>query len=198
VSGLYFVVAHTPEPQLVYIGKAKNFSQRWKSHHRQPEINLLEKLGLAVDIHWLELRVSNEVLIQWENQLIKDLSPALNDTLTMAVEVDRLENKVARLEEFVIKSEKELIALPDLALIPTSFEYSDKDEGVKGAEIKLPSEQWNGVSPIPSSYIATLTQCIRQGLSKNKVLELLNIKKGGSQKYQLISQRYDELKQHIL
>lgn len=125
VSGLYFVIAYTPEPQLVYLGKAKNFFQRWQKHHRQPEVNLLQKLGLDVDIHWLELRVTDEILSQWENQLIKDLSPALNDTLTMATEVNRLENKVAQLEEFVIEPARELALLPNLALLPSPLECTD-------------------------------------------------------------------------
>lgn len=117
VSGLYFVITHAPEPQLVYLGKAKNFSQRWQNHHRQPEINLLEKLGLAVDIHWLELRVSDEILSQWENQLIKDLSPALNDTLTMTTEINRLENKISVLEEFAVEPSVSTGLLPDLSSI---------------------------------------------------------------------------------
>ncbi len=123
-SGLYFVIAHTPSPQLVYLGKAKNIAQRWKNHHRQPEINLLHKIELSVDIYWLELRVSDEILSQWENRLIKDLSPALNDTLTMTTEINRLEDKISVLEEFSLSTPSGV--LPDLSRVPTSFDKRNR------------------------------------------------------------------------
>lgn len=86
--------------------------------------------------------------------------------------------------------------LPELGVVQrtTTTEPHEPVTGQGIQAIEPPTEEWDGTTEIPPSYVAVLVQGIRIGLSKNKVLEVLNIKKGGSQKYQLISQRYDELK----
>lgn len=188
LSGLYFVVTQAPDPRLVYLGKANNFLQRWKKHHRQPEINLLEKLGLTTDIYWLELRVTDEILSRWENQLIKDLSPVLNDTSTMAVEVKRLENKVAQLREFVIEPSSELILLPDLKSALKPFDRNREHF----AENSPPDVNWKAGEgcAVLRDYIK---RAVRLKFSKNKTTEMLGIDKGSKNpKYLVVSRLYDE------
>lgn len=114
LSGLYFVVVQTPDPQLLYLGKASNFLQRWRNHHRQPEISLIEKLGLITNIHWLELHVADEALDQWEKQLIKDLCPTLNETSTMMARCKRLVSKANEIEKTISRL--------DFPTIPYEFE----------------------------------------------------------------------------
>lgn len=115
-SGLYFVVTYSETPRLVYIGQAQNIAGRWTNHHREPELNLLRKLDLPVDIFWLELRVSFDILDEWERKLIKQLNPAINDSLTMATEAKRLEKEI---------NPDPVAALPELSAV--SFLQKDKE-----------------------------------------------------------------------
>lgn len=98
-SGIYFVLADTPN-QLVYVGKTQCFQRRWSRHHRIPELELLMRLGLKLDIAWLELRCSDEFISQWERHLIDRFNPPLNDSSTLATEVRRLESQELPLELF--------------------------------------------------------------------------------------------------
>jgi hypothetical protein len=121
LSGLYFVVAHTDEPNLVYIGQAQSFASRWKNHHREPEFNLIRKLSIPVDIFWLELRVSGDILDEWERKLIKQLNPAINDSLTMAVEIQR--NEISR-------GSTSVALLPELTML-TDAKNGDPEESAE-------------------------------------------------------------------
>ena len=115
-SGLYFVVVYINNPQLIYIGKTNNINKRWINHHRIPELNLLTKLSLNVDICWLETRVTEEILAKWEQSLIRTLCPILNNSMTLNKDKTIQKNK-----EVEIRTE---ICIDKL----TSKNENDKDE----------------------------------------------------------------------
>lgn len=77
VSGIYFVLYGAAQIRLAYVGKAENLRKRWVGHHRLPECHLLDTLGLAVELAWLELPSSDLDLA--ERLLIGRMLPPLND-----------------------------------------------------------------------------------------------------------------------
>jgi hypothetical protein len=83
-SGIYFVMYGDPIHRIAYIGKAKNFQQRWVGHHRIPECVLLSKLSVPVEIAWVS--VPEEDLESAERQLIATFTPPLNDGPTLATD----------------------------------------------------------------------------------------------------------------
>jgi hypothetical protein len=69
--GIYFAVDSLGNVQ--YIGRSVNICQRWKSHHRQPDLDACQ----GVQIHHLEIS-SPELLPEVEAALIEWFEPRLN------------------------------------------------------------------------------------------------------------------------
>jgi hypothetical protein len=79
--GIYMLLSINVDVIPVYIGKSKNIKQRWITHHRYNEIQLLAKINqlFAVFIVEDEFLTFND-LEQSEAKLIQLLNPILNKT----------------------------------------------------------------------------------------------------------------------
>lgn len=71
ISAIYCVLQGE---KVLYIGQTKNLNQRWRSHHRDPELKIIPNARLV----WLPCPV--EKLNELESQMIETLKPALNST----------------------------------------------------------------------------------------------------------------------
>lgn len=80
--GIYFVTSHIEGNQsILYVGKAQNIRERWKSHHRLPELELLTSVGVNIQVHFLIIPHpigSDKNLTELESHYIDALSPKLN------------------------------------------------------------------------------------------------------------------------
>lgn len=170
--GLYFVLANTPNP-LVYLGVTtqQTFCDRWQYHHRSPELTLLQRLGFQLDIAWLELRCPPDIVKQWEDQLINDLSPALNDTATLTTELKRLENKIAALTEFTVEPLK---VMPSDLSIELEARIS-QHEGLSQTQ-----KYYTPLNLTRNQVIAIISQ-LQTELNQTQLIERLwQVAKGGS------------------
>jgi len=78
--GVYFVLFEANPVRLAYVGKAEDFRARWTGHHREPDLELLISLGIAVEIAWVS--VPKATLATVERELIGIFRPPLNDRPT--------------------------------------------------------------------------------------------------------------------
>jgi hypothetical protein len=80
--GIYFVVANIENAcSVLYIGKAQNIKKRWKNHHRFPELDLLTRVGIKIQVYFLIIPFpigSDEHLVKLESHYIDALQPKLN------------------------------------------------------------------------------------------------------------------------
>jgi hypothetical protein len=70
----------------LYCGKSENMHERWKTHHRMPEIELLQKIGVQLEFRYIAetpLVKLNGTIDELELQLINSFKPKLNNTLTL-------------------------------------------------------------------------------------------------------------------
>ncbi len=100
-SGVYFILYESGLARLAYIGKAENFQKRWVGHHRLPECQLLDMLGIPIEIAWSEVPL--EYLRNAEDYLIKSLLPPLNDRISLGHNRRRL--SIPRQSNFTNASE---------------------------------------------------------------------------------------------
>lgn len=171
-NGLYFVLSDAPHP-LVYLGVAaqQTFPERWRYHHRLPELTLLQRLGFQLDIAWLELRCPPDIIKHWENQLISDLSPALNDTATLTAELKRLENKISALKEFAVEP-----------LEPTRLDVSiESDAPVFEHEEFSQTQEYYTPLNLTRSQATAIVSWLQRVLTQTQLIECLwQVTKGGS------------------
>jgi hypothetical protein len=80
--GIYFVTTQIESKlSVLYVGKAQNIRERWKSHHRLPELDLLVSIGMKIQVSFLIIPDpigSDRNLIELESHYIDSLSPKLN------------------------------------------------------------------------------------------------------------------------
>jgi alfin len=79
-SGIYFVLMEASPVRLIYLGKAEDLQARWTGHHREPDLELLESVGVAVEISWLALPRGD--VDAAERDLIALFRPSLNERAT--------------------------------------------------------------------------------------------------------------------
>lgn len=97
--GLYFVLEHTPNRQIIYIGKANNLQQRWRNHHRTKDLLMLEAVGVELTLAYTPgvVSYSESMLYADESFLIQKFKPLLNGWSTpikVNVITDKLIEKV--------------------------------------------------------------------------------------------------------
>ena len=77
VAQRYTVLRATPSrsgPNVLYIGRTKNISQRWLGHHRKADVAQWDN----VSISWLEFDGSIDLLDEIERACIEHFRPILN------------------------------------------------------------------------------------------------------------------------
>jgi hypothetical protein len=70
----------------IYCGKSENIKERWKGHHRMPEIQLLSDIGIEIEFRYIvetSFLKLNKDLLDLEKDLIKAFNPKLNQSLTL-------------------------------------------------------------------------------------------------------------------
>lgn len=182
-NGLYFVLSNTPYP-LVYLGVAaqQTFHERWRYHHRLPELTLLQRLGFQLDIAWLELRCPPDIIKHWEDQLISDLSPALNDTATLTAELKRLENQIVALKEFAVEPS---------GLTPFDVPTRSELPVLQHEEFSQTQEHYTPLN-LTRSQATAIIRWFQRELNQTRVIECLwQVTKGGSKGW---SEAYAEFK----
>jgi hypothetical protein len=87
-SGLYYVLIEAKAPRLVYIGKADALRGRWTGHHREPDCELLLRVGIPVEIAFLAF--PKDGLGAAEKEQIALFRPPLNDEATARTRAHRI------------------------------------------------------------------------------------------------------------
>ena len=84
VPALYFVVVDYPKTQIIYIGKTINLYSRWRGHHKDVEIEAVERIGIFARIHYFgfDINTSEQELTLKEFILLQRFSPPLNAQLS--------------------------------------------------------------------------------------------------------------------
>ncbi|MBD1805695.1 GIY-YIG nuclease family protein [Microcoleus sp. FACHB-SPT15] len=109
VSAIYYVVVNET---VLYIGKATNLKDRWRSHHRALQLTTFTYAAITVDIYWRECDKS--ALNEEESKDIKIFTPCLNRTPILKkgdkeTEKETEEIPVKRRTVKIIKLDPELI-----------------------------------------------------------------------------------------
>lgn len=100
-KGIYFVVAATTSPKVLYIGMtATSFYERWKNHHKTAELSKLASMGVAVNIHYMSVDTT-ENLASMESSLIGMFDPSLNDQILPSDCKEETGLKVKSFDEFM-------------------------------------------------------------------------------------------------
>lgn len=147
-SGLYFAVAPSHIQPILYIGKAQNIQERWKSHHRLRDLQVVANIGIPVSLAWLDFAASDEILYQQETCLIQQFRPPLNNLPSRDAYLVRLEGRIALLESQARTPDSQLAQLeekvaaleektkvlnlaesePQALLAPSEIKYSNEAE----------------------------------------------------------------------
>lgn len=72
----------------LYVGRSKDLYQRWKQHHRKPEIELLQTMGIKLEFSYLvedPMTKLNITIEELEERLIKEFNPKLNRTPALKI-----------------------------------------------------------------------------------------------------------------
>lgn len=97
VPYVYLIHSYLPYAQVrhlkkgvAYIGQCDDFRDRWRNHHRRPDLELMERHGWFIDLLWIELPGSTEEERKYiERQLINQLETWLNDKRIRLTECER-------------------------------------------------------------------------------------------------------------
>lgn len=73
-SAIYFAIA---SEQVLYVGQARNLNDRWRNHHRCPQLEAVNKRS-EVRLYWLDCYP--DILNDLERQYIEHYCPTLNQT----------------------------------------------------------------------------------------------------------------------
>jgi hypothetical protein len=80
-SGVYCVIAcKGSECHHLYIGKSVNLLSRWEQHHKQKEINAIQKLGFRITYKYIANSLLAFDISEVEEMLILAFKPILNST----------------------------------------------------------------------------------------------------------------------
>ncbi len=103
ISAIYCVLQGE---KVLYIGQTKNLNQRWRSHHRYPELKIIPNARLV----WLPCPV--EKLDELETHMIETLDPVLNGKKAPSNKMaDRLSVDIEGLREAIQEAGKGVVPL---------------------------------------------------------------------------------------
>ena len=100
---IYFAIDE--QQRVIYVGKTKDLNERWKNHHRMPNLQEMDK-DSPVAIAWKPW--NTEGLDEAEKYFISAFQPLLNGTKVMSPEI--IPSEVI-LKEFLGKFKNKLIIL---------------------------------------------------------------------------------------
>lgn len=148
-TAIYFAI--DSDNRLLYIGQATNLAARWKNHHRQYQLEEIDK-KYPVKIAWIAWNDSG--LAEAEKYLIKKFHPLLNGT-----EVE---------SSLIIPSEqifREFLKSLSRRLIITGIQYKSNDE-LTNVYLKY---DWTDCSP--KGTAARIKNFIQENKDKNTSLK---------------------------
>lgn len=175
-SGLYFVTMNDDtEPKIIYIGRAVNLNVRWRTHHRQVEMDFLASMGYEVSIRWLVLAATFSFLAQAETSAIRAFQPLLNNRKALRKVVEQLD-----LSPSGSAQPQSHFTYPEAFYTPSP-----------PPKVKEPITE---IKESSAEIKERILQLQAKGYGKGKIiLELWGVSKGGSEKYKAAEAEYRRL-----